>query len=106
MTDSAGSLRAVLEAAAGELEAVATSRTPDRTEWSIGGRAFASTTADAADFRLAPAVAAAALRTPDTKPSSRGAHWVTFRPSVVDRHAADRAAAWLASAWRRADGEG
>jgi hypothetical protein len=30
---------------------------------------------------------------------------VTFRPTVLDRHAVDRATAWLGSAWRRADGE-
>jgi hypothetical protein len=31
---------------------------------------------------------------------------VAFAPKQLDGHAIDRAAAWLASAWRRADAEG
>ena len=45
------------------------------------------------------------LRTPDTADSARGADWVAFSPPELDQHAIDRATAWLASAWRRADGE-
>lgn len=105
MTEPDASLRDVLEAAAADLEAVETSRTADGIEWSIGGQAFAIAARDSADFRLDPAVAAAALRTPDTEPSPRGRDWVTFRPAVLDRHAIDRATAWLGSSWRRADGE-
>lgn len=105
MTEPGGSLQEVLEAAAAELEAVETSRTPDRIEWSIGGRSFAIAARESADFRLDPAVVAAALRTPDTARSPRGREWVTFRPAVLDRHAIDRATAWLGSSWRRADGE-
>ena len=73
--------------------------------WSRGGRAFAILVADgsAAEFALDPAVAAAAARTPDVSPSSRGPGWVTFTPEVLDDHAADRAAAWLASAHRRTE---
>ena len=55
---------------------------------------------DAASFRLSPAVAEAAIRTPDTSPSSRGRGWVTLRPAVLDGHAVDRATAWFESAWR------
>jgi hypothetical protein len=50
-------------------------------------------------------VAKAALRTPDTAGSGRGVDWVAFSPPELDQHAIDRATAWLASAWRRADGE-
>ena len=50
-------------------------------------------------------MASAALRTPDTAASPRGSDWVAFAPAELDRHAIDRATAWLASAWRRADGE-
>jgi hypothetical protein len=57
----------------------------------------------AAEFRLDPPVAAAALRTPDTGPSRRGEGWVRFRPDVLDHHALDRAEAWFGSAWRRAE---
>jgi hypothetical protein len=77
----------------------------DGLEWSIGGRVFATVTNGRAEFRLDPMVAAAAMRTPDTSASARGADWVAFAPSVLDQHAVDRATAWLTSAWRRADGE-
>jgi hypothetical protein len=60
-------------------------------------------TADGAgEFRLDPAVAAAARRTPDTSPSEHGPDWVRFAPATLDDHAADRAVAWLGSAARRA----
>lgn len=71
--------------------------------WSRGGRPFAAVSVDgfAAEFDLDPAVAAAAIRTPDVVPSGRGLGWITFRPTELDDHAADRAVAWLASAHRR-----
>ena len=71
--------------------------------WSRGGRPFASVSMDgsAAEFDLDPAVAAAAIRTPDVAPSGRGPGWITFAPTELDDHAADRAVAWLASAHRR-----
>jgi len=71
--------------------------------YSRGDRLFAvvSPEGDTADFALDPAVADAATRTPDVTPSTRGPGWVTFAPVDLDDHAADRAAAWLASAHRR-----
>ena len=71
--------------------------------WMATGQAFAVLDADgsAAEFCLDPAVAAAAVRTPDASPSTRGPGWVTFRPAALDGHAADRAVAWFASAHRR-----
>jgi hypothetical protein len=73
--------------------------------WDRAGRAFATLSADGlgAEFRLDPAVAAAATRTPDTEGSRRGPDWVRFRPEGLDDHALDRAEAWFASAWRRAE---
>ena len=73
--------------------------------WDRTGRPFATSSADGltAEFRLDPAVAVAALRTPDTKPSRRGPDWISFEPAGLDDHALDRAEAWFASAWRRAD---
>jgi hypothetical protein len=108
VTEAGGTgLLEVLDEAAARLEAV--ERRPatggDAVEWSIGGRVFAAATSDRATFRLAPEVAAAALRTPDTMASDRGRDWVAFAPAEVDQYAIDRATAWLASAWRRADGE-
>jgi hypothetical protein len=98
-------LEAALRAAAVDLEDAESRTSPAGREWSIGGIVFAVVGPDDAEFRLAPAVAAAALRTPDTAGSRRGPDWVAFRPAVLDRHALDRAEAWLASAWRRADGD-
>jgi hypothetical protein len=104
----ASSLAAVVESAAAELEATERRTTADGAEWSIGGITFAAVAAVAAEraeFRLARPVVEAALRTPGTARSRRGADWVAFQPPELDQHAIDRATAWLASAWRRADGE-
>jgi hypothetical protein len=96
-------LRDVLETAAGELDDVEEVETGDAVEWRRAGRPFAAATADAAEFRLDSLVAAAALRTSDTSPSTRGPDWVRFAPTELDGHALDRAEAWLASGWRRAE---
>lgn len=97
-------LRDLLSDAAAGLPDVECVAGPDGcVTWTRGSQAFAAIVADesAAEFRLEPAVAAAAVRTPDVAPSSRGPGWVTFRPPVLDDHGADRAAAWFASAHRR-----
>ena len=96
----------------GELLATIALEMPDVTDstdrvgavtWSSRDRLFATLSADGgtASFALDPAVAAAAARTPDVAPSSRGPGWVDFTPVELDDHAADRAAAWFASAHRR-----
>lgn len=97
-------LRDLLADAAGQLDDVETTLVADGAiTWSRGGRAFAALAPDggSAEFGLDPAVAAAAARTPDVEPSSRGGGWVCFAPAELDDHAADRAVAWLASAHRR-----
>jgi hypothetical protein len=108
MTDGPVSLAAALDAAASILEAVDRRQDGDVTTWSIAGIDFATVeraAPDRAEFRLSPAIVVAARRTPDTGPSRRGTDWVAFVPREIDRHALDRATAWLDSAWRRADGE-
>ena len=74
--------------------------------WSVGATTVATLdpTGTVAAFRLDPTLAAAARRTPDTAASDLGGAWVVFAPALVDGHAADRAAAWLAAAARRAAG--
>jgi hypothetical protein len=97
-------LREVIEAAAADLDAVEASTTGDgTTTWSRGAEPFAAMRGSdgAAEFALDPAVAAAAVRTPDTTPSPRGPGWVLFQPVVLDPHGVDRARAWFASAHRR-----
>jgi len=99
-------LQALLVDAATELEdAERTAADGSTVEWSIAGITFAAVSGGSAEFRLDPLVAKAALRTPDTADSGRGPDWVAFSPPELDQHAIDRATAWLASAWRRADGE-
>ena len=96
------SLRTLLEEAAADLDGVEETGGQDLVEWSRGGRVFAVATDETGEFRLDPLVVKAALRTPDTSVSPRGTDWVHFAPAELDDHAADRAEAWLASAWRRA----
>jgi hypothetical protein len=71
---------------------------------SVRGRQFAVVGADLLEVALDPAIAKAALATPDTRPSPRGAGWVAFTPATTDRFALDRAEAWIRLAHRRATG--
>jgi hypothetical protein len=95
-------LRDALEEALSDLDDVQQADAGGGVEWRRGAVQFAALAGDAAEFRLDPPVAKAALRTSDTSPSKRGGDWVRFSPPVLDGHAVDRAQAWLASAWRRA----
>lgn len=75
----------------------------------VDGRVFAvlpgAADAQVLDVALDGPVTRAALATPDTSASPRGAGWVRFAPRVMDRYAADRAEAWIRFAHRRASGE-
>ena len=88
-------------------------RRPSRTSWSgrratgsaasevvVAGRSSRSSRPTRSRLRLRPAVAAAALRTPDVEASPRGRGWVRFAPPELDDFARDRAIAWLESAVR------
>jgi len=92
----------ILAASAEGLDGVSVETDRGITTWSLRSVPFVVLEGSRASFRLDPLVAAAALRTPDTEPSSRGADWVSFSPSVVDDLAIDRAEAWFLSAARRA----
>jgi hypothetical protein len=70
----------------------------------VAGRVFAVLGDDLLEVGLDASVAAAALRTPDTRPSPRGAGWIAFTPAAIDRFALDRAEAWVRLAHRRAAG--
>jgi hypothetical protein len=70
--------------------------------WTHGGTHFASLGPNGIEIRLDRAIAAAATRTPDTAPSSRGEDWIRFNPRDLDAHALDRLRAWLELAYRRA----
>ncbi len=95
-------LQELLEEVAADLEDVEEVEVEGGLEWRRGGVSFGAVAGNVAEFRLQPPVAAAAIRTPDTRPSPRGQGWVTFAPEALDGPAADRAEAWLTSAWRNA----
>lgn len=84
------------------LDEVSSAPDGDAALYARAGRPFASVGQHELDVRLEPFVATAALRTPDTSASSRGADWVHFVPPTLDRFAADRAVAWIEHAWRHA----
>lgn len=70
-------------------------------EYAHNGVAFAHRTGEETiDLRLGDEIGEAALRTPGTHPSSRGADWVRFSPKSWDSMAADRLRAWFRVAWR------
>lgn len=70
--------------------------------WTRGETAFAALGPAGIEIRLDRAIAAAATRTPDTAPASRGPEWIRFNPRELDAHALDRLRAWLELAYRRA----
>ena len=70
--------------------------------WSRGGQPFAALGQSGIELRLDRAIAAAATRTPDTAPSTRGPEWVRFSPRELDPPTLDRLRAWLELAYRRA----
>jgi hypothetical protein len=87
-----------------ELDDVTRDRDGDVDRLSVGGRMFGVVGADLLEVGLDPAIAKAALRTPDTRPSPRGDGWIAFTPATTDRFALDRAEAWVRLAYRRAGG--
>jgi hypothetical protein len=96
------SLEDVLIAAAEDLDDVTRDTNAGTTTWARSARPFAHLSGAQAEFRLDPLVARAALRTPDTAPSTRGPDWVAFAPALLDDEGVDRAEAWFLSAHRRA----
>jgi hypothetical protein len=93
-----------VEAVLEELEPVARRRDGEVVLLAAGSRMFAVLGAEFLEVALEPAIAAAALRTADTRPSPRGTGWIAFTPRDVDRFALDRAEAWVRLAHRRALG--
>jgi len=93
-----------IEAVIEELEGVTRVRDGEAVSFAAAGRAFAVLMPDVLEVALDPAIATAALRTPDTLASSRGTGWVAFTPGAIDRFALDRAESWVRLAHRRASG--
>jgi hypothetical protein len=101
-TGPLASLAGITDVVIGGLEGVERRTDGRATVFERAGTPFAAMDGDALEVRLDPAVAAAALRTPDTDASSRGPAWVRFSPPKLDRMAIDRATSWLEYAWRHA----
>ena len=91
-----------VEAVLDDLDDVTRTRDGDVERLAVGGRVFAILGVDLLEVGLDPAISRAALATPDTRPSPRGAGWVAFTPATTDRFALDRAEAWVRLAYRRA----
>lgn len=93
-----------LELALEDFVGVARRRDGEVVLLAVRERVFAVLGPDFLEVALDPPVASAALRTPDTRPSPRGAGWIAFAPARTDRFALDRAEAWLRLGYRRAAG--
>jgi hypothetical protein len=78
--------------------------TPSEREFARDDVVFAARPEnDVFELHLGDEIAEAAMRTPDTGPSSRGPAWVRFSPPYWDDMAFDRLEAWFRVAWRLAD---
>jgi hypothetical protein len=92
------------EAVLGELAGVTRRRDGQVVLLAVRERVFAVLGPDFLEVALDPPVAAAAVQTPDTRPSPRGSGWIAFAPRAADRFALDRVEAWLRLGHRRAAG--
>jgi hypothetical protein len=104
MTEAVEAIAQEIDDRAELLEDIERSAGDRATTYSRGSRAFAMAREDGFEFLVGEVIAGAALRTPDTLISERGADWVRFSPAEVDEPALDRALAWFDAAWRRAGG--
>jgi hypothetical protein len=96
---------AAVERLAGELEGIRSRDVAGTREYEFGGALFAAREGRVLFFRLRPEVVSAALRTPGTARSPRGADWISLRCDFEDDFTLDRVRAWFELAWRLAGGE-
>ncbi|MEA2622751.1 MAG: hypothetical protein QOH61_1661 [Chloroflexota bacterium] len=95
-------VRAMVEAITTELGDVQATGSATAMEYRRGQQVFAAIDGPRVSLRLRPDIAEAALRTPATAPSPRGADWIEFEPNPSDPQDADRLRAWLTIGWRAA----
>ena len=93
---------AAIDRLAHELEGIGRHESGPAVEFVRGGIVFAVREGGAHSFRLRPEIVLAALRTPDTSPSSRGEEWIALASTAADAFTLDRAKAWFETAWRLA----
>jgi hypothetical protein len=93
---------AAIDRLARELEGIRRRESGPAVEFVRGGIVFAVREGSGHSFRLRPEIVDAALRTPDTSASARGAEWVALATTAADAFTLDRAKAWFETAWRLA----
>jgi hypothetical protein len=93
---------AAIDRLAHELEGIGRRESGPAVEFVRGGIVFAVRERGGHSFRLRPEIVLAALRTPDTSPSERGAEWIALTSTAADAFTLDRAKAWFETAWRLA----
>jgi hypothetical protein len=96
------SLSGLIERLTGELGGVTRREVGGTTEYLRGGSVFAVLRGRQVDLRLRSDIAEAALRTPSTTASGRGADWILFEPNASEPQDVDRLRAWLTIGWRTA----
>jgi hypothetical protein len=85
---------------ADELLGVGRRESGQAVEFVRGGVVFAVREGPRLSFRLRPEIVLAAVRTPDTSASPRGAEWVALESNADDTFTLDRLKAWFEAAWR------
>jgi hypothetical protein len=95
-------IEGILDGATGSMPGVTRSTAGGSITWAVGEVPFAVVEGSRVELRLDKAIAAAALKTPDTAASSRGPEWVRYTPATLEDHDLDRLEAWFALAHRRA----
>ena len=96
------SVSALVERVIGELGTVSAREIGGTTEYLRGGSVFAVVRGRQIELKLRPDIAEAALRTPSTTASARGADWIVFEPRPNEAQDVDRLRAWLMIGWRTA----
>lgn len=85
-----------------ELGEVSSAASAAGMEFRRGSQLFAVLHGGQVSLRLRPDIAAAALGTPATAASPRGADWIEFAPDPSNQQDVDRLQAWLTIGWRSA----
>lgn len=91
---------AVVDRLCVELDGIERRESGRTVEFVRGGLVFAVREGVHLSFRLRPEIVQAALRTPGTSRSARGAEWVALESGEMDAFTMDRARAWFETAWR------
>ena len=96
------SVSGLVDRLTGELGGVSRREIGGTAEYLRGGSVFAVVRGQQVELRVRPDIAEAALRTPSTSVSGRGADWIVFEPNSNEAQDVDRLRAWLTIGWRTA----